>query len=917
MKNNSLRIFCFIFGILCFAASAVTPAYANRAGKAGVSKSGCTCHDQADGVTMEIENVNSTIYMQPGETRSFTAIISHPTISRGGVNIAVKDNHNTNVGTFTAGTGLKILSSEVVQSSTLNMNNGEIRCNFTWTAPTTEGTFSLEGSAAAVNNDFWTTGDAWVIMNAIPVIVSYPHVTLTNPNGGEVICRGGNLLVAWTSIFIPGNINIELSYNGIDWQTIATSIPASNYFYNWTVVPNQFSSSTYKVRISDATNPLVNDTSDANFSILSTPVITSHPKTDSVCTGSPVTFSVTTDNQPYTFQWRRNGTNITGATLSTYSITAAQQSDVGSYDVVVTGCVPLISNPASFTLIAPPSITSQSNDTAVCKGSSVTLSCNVAGANVYQWKRNGNVVTGATSPTLVIPSVAAADTGTYVLFVNGKCPPPQTSNPISLRFIGVPSITLQPRDTTVCFGSTAKFSVENSGKGNTYQWRKNGKNIENAVGNNLTIPAVTASEIAGYDVVITNSCNLSTTSAVAQLKMRDAVAIVSQPKDTTIQANLNATFSVSASGTGVKYQWQKNNINRNGDTLSTLTIPGVKLSDSGSYKCIVRNECGSVESAVAKLKVTAPPAGPALALSISTVDFGCDKVGIAKDTTLTNVVFNGGGQPLNISNIAITGGADAADFSIVSGGGAFTLAPNEKHSIKIRFTSSAKTSKSAFLEFTSNSSTTTPKLSLQGKGCAGTITTFTANAGTADIGKSHDTTVKICNTGDFNLVVTGVQIKDTPSDFNVVSPGTTVLQPNDCLSVPVTFTPTAVGSRTAELVVKTDEGDFTIPLEGTGLQTTGVDEYEINSGGVSVYPNPSFGNVKFVGTVASAMPVHVRIFEATGNSLYQTTISVTTAGEFTFAWDSTSNGRLVSSGNYMALFTIGTKTVSVPFIVVR
>ncbi|MBI3258876.1 MAG: immunoglobulin domain-containing protein, partial [Ignavibacteriae bacterium] len=865
----------------------------------------------------QIENAPATIYMQPGETRSFTAIIAHPTFSRAGIDIAVKDSHNENIGTLTAGTGLKVLSSEVVQSSILNMSNGEIRCNFSWTAPNSEGTFSLEGSAAAVNNDFWTTGDAWTIMNAIPVVVSNPHVTLTNPNGSEVICRGGNLLIAWNSIFVPGNINIELSSNGVDWQTIGSSIPAANYFYNWTVLPNQLSSSTYKVRISDATNSQIRDTSDANFSILSTPIITTHPKTDSACVGSPITFSVTADNQPYTYQWRRNGNNITGATTSSYSIAAAQQADVGSYDVVVTGCVPLISNPASFTLIAPPSITSQSNDTAVCKGSSVTLSCNVLGANVYQWKRNGNVVTGVFTPTLVIPSVTAADTGTYILMVNGKCPPPQISNPISLRFINAPSITAQPRDTTVCFGASAKFSVENTGKGTTYQWRKNSKNIDNAVGSNLIISSVTASEVGGYDVVITNSCNLSTTSSVVQLKTRDAVVIVSNPRDTTIQANLNVTLSVSATGTGIKYQWQKNNINRNGDTLATLTIAGLKLSDSGNYKCIVKNECGSSESSIAKLKVTSPPAGPALALSISSIDFGCNKVGVANDTLLSNVVFNGGGQTLNISNIAITGGADASDFSIVSGGGAFTLAPNEKHSIKIRFTSSSRTAKKAFLEFTSNTSTTAPKIGLEGKGCAGTITTFTANAGTSDVGKAHDTTIKICNTGDFDLVVSSVQIKDVPSDFSVVSPGTTILKPNDCLSITVTFLPTAVGNRTAELLVKTDEGDFTIQMEGTGIPATGVNESDRKDIGVSVYPNPSSGNVKFAGSVASPMPVNVRIFDAMGNSVYQTTIGVTNAGEFSFAWNASSSSISASSGHYMALFTIGAKTITVPFLIIR
>lgn len=917
MNKNSTKFACFLLGVLCLAFGNFTTVLANRNGTAGVSQTGCTCHDQEGGVSMTIENESGTIYMRPGETKSFTAIVAHATLQKAGVNIAVQDSANVNKGQLSVGSGLKILTNEITHSAPQNMNNGEIRLNFTWTAPNSEGQFFLRGSAAAVDGNFWSTGDAWVVMGEIQIVVSNPHITLTSPNGGGVLCRGNNMLVSWSSIFVSGNINIDLSNNGTNWQRIASAIPASSHFYNWTILPGQTAGTTYKVRVTDATDANVNDISDANFSILTVPAITSHPKTDSACLGSPITFSVATDNQPYTYQWRKNSEAIVGATSSSYTIGVVQQTDVGNYDVVITGCSSVASNPASFTLIAPPSILSQSNDTTVCRGSSVTLSCNVVGANAYQWKRNGTIVAGVFTPSITIASVTSADTGTYILMVNGKCPPPQSSNPISLRFISAPVIVQQPRDTTVCYGSTVRFSVESNSTSVTYQWRKNGKNLDNSIGSTVTIAGVTAADVGGYDVVITNACNLSTISPVVQLKVRESAAITSQPRDTTIQANLNVTFSVAATGTAVKYQWQKNNTNRFADTLATLTIAGVKLSDSGNYKCIVKNECGSVESVVAKLKVTSPPAGAALALNLASVDFSCTKVGVVKDSTLTNIVFNGGGQPLTVSNVSVTGGVDATDFTITSGGGAFTLAPNQKRTIVIRFTPSSRALKSAFLEFTSNSSTAAPKLALTGKGCVGTIATFTADAGASNVGVKHDTTVKICNTGDFNLVVSGVEIKTLPSDFTIQPQTTTVLKPGDCLTVPVGFTPTAEGKRTAELLIKTDEGDFTIPIEGTGIPSTGVNDEEKLTSGISVYPNPSSGTVIFTGKTAAAMPINVRIFDALGNSIYQTMLIAASAGEFYFRWDASQSGSTVASGNYTALLSIGAQTVRVPFVIVR
>jgi Protein of unknown function (DUF3500)/Immunoglobulin I-set domain len=67
------------------------------------------------------------------------------------------------------------------------------------------------------------------------------------------------------------------------------------------------------------------------------PVIGSQPGSQSVSAGSSVTFSVIAYGAAtLSYQWRKDGTNINGATASSYSIASASGSDAGSYDVVVT-----------------------------------------------------------------------------------------------------------------------------------------------------------------------------------------------------------------------------------------------------------------------------------------------------------------------------------------------------------------------------------------------------------------------------------------------------------------------------------------------------------------------------------------------------------------------------------------------------
>lgn len=66
------------------------------------------------------------------------------------------------------------------------------------------------------------------------------------------------------------------------------------------------------------------------------PVIVSPPQSISQINGFPAWFSVTaTGAPPLTFQWRRGGTNLSGATSNVFGWPAVQPGNAGSYDVVV------------------------------------------------------------------------------------------------------------------------------------------------------------------------------------------------------------------------------------------------------------------------------------------------------------------------------------------------------------------------------------------------------------------------------------------------------------------------------------------------------------------------------------------------------------------------------------------------------
>ena len=76
---------------------------------------------------------------------------------------------------------------------------------------------------------------------------------------------------------------------------------------------------------------------DATIVAATAPTITSQPSARSVAVGSAASFSVVAGGTaPLSYQWRKDGVAISGATSSTYSISSTATSDAGSYTVVVT-----------------------------------------------------------------------------------------------------------------------------------------------------------------------------------------------------------------------------------------------------------------------------------------------------------------------------------------------------------------------------------------------------------------------------------------------------------------------------------------------------------------------------------------------------------------------------------------------------
>ncbi len=129
-----------------------------------------------------------------------------------------------------------------------------------------------------------------------------------------------------------------LSYQ---WRKGGISIPGA-IAYSYTIASTATGDSgSYDAVVSNAagTVPSAVATLQVNPAPVG-PAITAQPQSLVLTAGSQATFAVTASGTtPLSYQWRKGGVNILGATSSTYSIPSTFISDSGGYDVVVSNAV--------------------------------------------------------------------------------------------------------------------------------------------------------------------------------------------------------------------------------------------------------------------------------------------------------------------------------------------------------------------------------------------------------------------------------------------------------------------------------------------------------------------------------------------------------------------------------------------------
>jgi len=352
-------------------------------------------------------------------------------------------------------------------------------------------------------------------------------------------------------------------------------------------------------------------------------LIVSQPANQTVVAGQYASFAVTASGTaPFSYQWFKAGTAITGATSSTYTTPATAGADSGTlFTVAVSNTTgSATSTVAMLTVDVPPSVTIPPASQTVIAGKPATFSVIAAGTAPlsYQWFSNGTAISGAASATYTLSATVSANNGSLFTVAVSNMAGSVTSIAATLIVNTPPIITTQPLSQTINAGQTASFSVAATGTAPlTYQWFKAGAPIAGATSAIYTTPTATiANSGILYSVTVTNIAG-SVTSNPAALTVNNSAPIASSLVCSALTPPYNSTITlvpIFSGGTAAIGSTGLGSSDVTSSATSGNSYTTAALKSSKTFTLTVTGASGATASAsctVTPTNVTVSPISPA------------------------------------------------------------------------------------------------------------------------------------------------------------------------------------------------------------------------------------------------------------------------------------------------------------------
>jgi hypothetical protein len=213
--------------------------------------------------------------------------------------------------------------------------------------------------------------------------------------------------------------------------------------------------------------------------------------TVTVCSSSLLVLTCNNSGEGYSYQWKKYGVDLPGATDPTYQVNSP-----GAYSVelISGGCTS--NSPATIIKFTDPvAPISPSGTITSCNNKSVNFSTSEFAGMMFQWYTSSEAIPGATRN-----NYTASGSGSYSVQVSDITGCSFTSSTATMQVNAAPVTSLTVTGSTnICNSGSVTFSVPYT-YGNLYQWQK-----DNAAISGATLNSYTATEAGTYKVLVSTS----------------------------------------------------------------------------------------------------------------------------------------------------------------------------------------------------------------------------------------------------------------------------------------------------------------------------------------------------------------------------------------------------------------------------
>ena len=310
-----------------------------------------------------------------------------------------------------------------------------------------------------------------------------------------------------------------------------------------------------------------------------TPTINISATSDTVCTGTSVTFNsaVVGSSTRFAYQWYVNGLPLSAATSTSYSYTPTNGDAVRCVFYKRNTCSTPVNDSSNIihmvvNTAAIPTINISPAADTVCAGTAVTFTTattSAGGILSYQWKLNGSNVGSSASSYTYTPS--NGDSVRCVLTSTPNCSSSTTTSSNTVHMVVnplvTPSINISASTSdTVCAGTSVTYtsSISNGGSSPAYHWYVNGVVMPGGSSSSYTYSPNNGDSIR---CVLNSSVLCPTSSSVSSITIHMVVDPIYTPTVTIVPETSDTVClgwsekyiaTVAGGGTDTAYKWYVN-----------------------------------------------------------------------------------------------------------------------------------------------------------------------------------------------------------------------------------------------------------------------------------------------------------------------------------------------------------------------